>query len=77
MQKLSSKHLQDMLCKHNCEGAFWMGNLKNRDLQGNEIFSQSQSIANVDNQNICAPTEVVHIKNCVFSNCYNYDVVYR
>jgi len=48
-----------MLCKHNCEGAFWMGNLKNRDLQGNEILSQSQSIANVTNQEVCAQTEVL------------------
>ena len=47
-----------MLCKHNCEGAFWMGNLKNRDIQGNEIFSQSQSIANITNQEMCAQTEV-------------------
>ena len=51
--------LQDMLCKHNCEGAFWMGNLKNRDLQGNEIFSQSQSTANVTNQEACIHAEVV------------------
>ena len=35
-----------------------MGNLKNRDLQGNEIFSQSQSIVNVTNQEVCAQTEV-------------------
>ena len=47
--------LQDMLCKHNCEGAFWMGNLKNRDLQGNELFSQSQSVVatNDSNQETC------------------------
>lgn len=49
-----------MLCKHNCEGAFWMGNLKNRDIQGNEIFSQSQSIVNVTNQEVCPQTEVIH-----------------
>ena len=35
-----------------------MGNLKNRDLRGNEISSQSQSIANVTNQEVCPQTEV-------------------
>ncbi|XP_072026579.1 Fanconi anemia group D2 protein-like [Amphiura filiformis] len=29
-----------MLTLHNCQEAFWMGNLKNRDLHGEEILSQ-------------------------------------
>ncbi|XP_054640735.1 Fanconi anemia group D2 protein isoform X2 [Dunckerocampus dactyliophorus] len=29
-----------MLTLHNCQGAFWMGNLKNRNLKGEEILSQ-------------------------------------
>ncbi|XP_062522638.1 Fanconi anemia group D2 protein-like isoform X2 [Corticium candelabrum] len=31
-----------MLAIHNCQEAFWLGNLKNRNLQGEEIASQSQ-----------------------------------
>ncbi|XP_063797494.1 Fanconi anemia group D2 protein [Pseudophryne corroboree] len=30
-----------MLVLNNCQEAFWLGNLKNRDLQGEEILSQS------------------------------------
>ncbi|XP_043933530.1 Fanconi anemia group D2 protein isoform X2 [Protopterus annectens] len=30
-----------MLTMNNCQEAFWLGNLKNRDLQGEEILSQS------------------------------------
>ncbi|XP_064464340.1 Fanconi anemia group D2 protein-like isoform X2 [Ornithodoros turicata] len=30
-----------MLRKHGCQDAFWLGNLKNRDLQGEEILSQA------------------------------------
>eukprot|EP00111_Clytia_hemisphaerica_P006787 TCONS_00019611-protein len=29
-----------VLAYNNCDGVFWLGNLKNRDLQGNEIQSQ-------------------------------------
>ncbi|XP_064631858.1 Fanconi anemia group D2 protein-like [Lineus longissimus] len=34
-----------MLTVNNCSEAFWVGNLKNRDLQGEEILSQSVSNA--------------------------------
>ena len=30
-----------MLAANNCVDSFWMGNLKNRDLQGEEILSQA------------------------------------
>lgn len=30
-----------MLAVNKCEEAFWLGNLKNRDLKGEEILSQS------------------------------------
>lgn len=32
------------LVANNCSAAFWMGNLKNRDLQGEDILSQSTTI---------------------------------
>ncbi|CAK9294915.1 unnamed protein product [Gordionus sp. m RMFG-2023] len=32
--------VKDMLAKNNCSDAFWLGNLKHRDLQGIEISSQ-------------------------------------
>lgn len=32
--------VQAMMAANNCGDAFWMGNLKNRDLQGEEILSQ-------------------------------------
>ena len=37
-----------MLILNNCREAFWLGNLKNRDLQGEEIISQNsqESTAN-------------------------------
>jgi Fanconi anemia group D2 protein len=35
-------HVKAMLAFHNCQEAFWLGNLKNRNLQGDEIASQSQ-----------------------------------
>lgn len=31
-----------MLAANGCVGAFWLGNLKNKNLQGEEILSQSQ-----------------------------------
>ena len=34
-----------MLAYNNCDSAFWLGNLKNRDLRGNEILSQVASSA--------------------------------
>ncbi|CAL4083670.1 unnamed protein product, partial [Meganyctiphanes norvegica] len=33
--------VKTMLAVNKCSGAFWMGNLKNRDLHGDEILSQS------------------------------------
>ncbi|XP_042637588.1 Fanconi anemia group D2 protein [Orycteropus afer afer] len=40
--------VEAMLILNNCQEAFWLGNLKNRDLQGEEIMSQNsqESIAN-------------------------------
>ncbi len=32
-----------MLAVNQCHEAFWMGNLKNRDLQGQEIISQQST----------------------------------
>ncbi|XP_043833662.1 Fanconi anemia group D2 protein [Dromiciops gliroides] len=40
-----------MLILNNCQEAFWLGNLKNRDLQGEEILSQqSQESSGDENQ---------------------------
>jgi len=33
--------VKELLMNHNCAEAFWLGNLKNRDLQGHEILSQA------------------------------------
>ncbi|KAJ8958317.1 hypothetical protein NQ318_017463 [Aromia moschata] len=38
------------LVANNCSAAFWMGNLRNRDLQGEDILSQSTSVTG-DNGN--------------------------
>ncbi|XP_076469253.1 Fanconi anemia group D2 protein-like isoform X2 [Babylonia areolata] len=35
--------VKHMLSVNNCQRAFWMGNLKNKTLQGEEILSQAQS----------------------------------
>ena len=32
-----------MLAYNNCDSAFWLGNLKNRDLKGNEILTQVEN----------------------------------
>ncbi|XP_031326705.1 Fanconi anemia group D2 protein isoform X1 [Camelus dromedarius] len=37
-----------MLIFNNCREAFWLGNLKNRDLQGEEIISQSSQESTAD-----------------------------
>ncbi|XP_036911502.1 Fanconi anemia group D2 protein isoform X1 [Sturnira hondurensis] len=37
-----------MLIFNNCREAFWLGNLKNRDLQGEEIISQNSQASTVD-----------------------------
>ena len=47
-----------------------MGNLKNRDIQGNEIFSQSQSAANLTNQEGCTQMEVLYLSITVLVNMY-------
>lgn len=39
-----------MLIANNCSSAFWMGNLRNKNLQGEEILSQS-TISSMDEQN--------------------------
>ncbi|XP_012865797.1 PREDICTED: Fanconi anemia group D2 protein [Dipodomys ordii] len=47
-----------MLVLNNCREAFWLGNLKNRDLQGEEILSQnSQRILTAE----CEDDRTVHI----------------
>ena len=50
-----------MLAYNNCDSAFWLGNLKNRDLRGNEILSQVASSA--------ASSEQVWINACRFRVC--------
>nr|XP_057911757.1 Fanconi anemia group D2 protein [Doryrhamphus excisus] len=39
-----------MLTLHNCQGAFWMGNLKNRNLKGEEILSQRSQESEEDEE---------------------------
>nr|XP_057911313.1 Fanconi anemia group D2 protein-like [Doryrhamphus excisus] len=39
-----------MLTLHNCQGAFWMGNLKNRNLKGEEILSQRSQESEEDDE---------------------------
>lgn len=39
-----------MLAVHKCEEAFWLGNLKNRDIKGAEILSQSQEDSEDDSE---------------------------
>ena len=61
-----------MLAYNNCDSAFWLGNLKNRDLQGNEILSQ---ISNMDTQSDDDDTASGSIRTgeevrILFSNCY-------
>ena len=46
-----------MLAVNHCHSAFWLGNLKNRDIKGNEILSQATIVeedgddADEDNEN--------------------------
>ncbi|XP_031562635.1 Fanconi anemia group D2 protein-like [Actinia tenebrosa] len=40
-----------MLTVNQCHEAFWMGNLKNRDIQGQEILSQQSTRGDEDNDN--------------------------
>ncbi|KAM4022289.1 Fanconi anemia group D2 protein isoform 2-T3 [Anomaloglossus baeobatrachus] len=47
-----------MLVLNNCQDAFWLGNLKNRDLQGEEILSQkSQDSETEEDQESQLPAE--------------------
>lgn len=39
------------LAANNCSSAFWMGNLKNRDLQGEDILSQSTTLTETNEEN--------------------------
>ncbi|KAE8611738.1 hypothetical protein XENTR_v10012579 [Xenopus tropicalis] len=48
-----------MLVLNNCQDAFWLGNLKNRDLQGEEILSQvSQDSEGEEEQESQLPPEI-------------------
>lgn len=38
------------LAANNCSSAFWMGNLKNRDLRGEDILSQSTTITETNEE---------------------------
>lgn len=40
------------LAANNCSSVFWMGNLKNKDLHGDEILSQVSSIASQQSQDL-------------------------
>ncbi|XP_006887761.1 PREDICTED: Fanconi anemia group D2 protein [Elephantulus edwardii] len=40
--------VEAMLILNNCQEAFWLGNLKNRDLQGEEIVSQNSQESTAD-----------------------------
>ncbi|KAL4655975.1 Fanconi anemia group D2 protein [Arapaima gigas] len=39
-----------MLALNNCQEAFWLGNLKNRDLQGEEILSQRSRVSDAEEE---------------------------
>ncbi|XP_019736648.1 Fanconi anemia group D2 protein isoform X3 [Hippocampus comes] len=44
-----------MLTLNNCQGAFWIGNLKNRNLKGEEILSQRSQESEEDEEEELAP----------------------
>lgn len=46
-----------MLMLHNCQEAFWMGNLKNRNLKGEEILSQRSQEADDEEEQLSSPHE--------------------
>lgn len=48
---LNSFRVKAALAANNCCSAFWMGNLKNRDLQGEDILSQSTNITETNDEN--------------------------
>ena len=43
---------QAMLASNRCHSAFWLGNLKNRDIHGNEILSQSSVVDTGDESEV-------------------------
>ncbi|XP_023560286.1 Fanconi anemia group D2 protein [Octodon degus] len=47
-----------MLVLNNCREAFWLGNLKNRDLQGEEIVSQDSQGSTAEESEDSAPSQV-------------------
>ncbi|XP_070094544.1 Fanconi anemia group D2 protein isoform X7 [Equus caballus] len=47
-----------MLVLNNCREAFWLGNLKNRDLQGEEIISQNSQESTADESGDDASSQV-------------------
>lgn len=47
-----------MLILNNCREAFWLGNLKNRDLQGEEIISQNSQESSADDSENDASSQV-------------------
>ncbi|KAM7063670.1 Fanconi anemia group D2 protein [Molossus nigricans] len=47
-----------MLILNNCREAFWLGNLKNRDLQGEEIISQNSQESTADDSENDASSQV-------------------
>ncbi|XP_027719829.1 Fanconi anemia group D2 protein isoform X2 [Vombatus ursinus] len=47
-----------MLILNNCQEAFWLGNLKNRDLQGEEILSQQSQESSMDENQEEVPSQL-------------------
>ncbi|CAG9859429.1 unnamed protein product [Phyllotreta striolata] len=45
------------LVANNCSSAFWLGNLKNKDLHGEEILSQSTVVTNDENESDELPSD--------------------
>ncbi|XP_023403701.1 Fanconi anemia group D2 protein isoform X3 [Loxodonta africana] len=50
--------VEAMLILNNCQEAFWLGNLKNRDLQGEEIMSQNSQESTADASEDDTPSQV-------------------
>uniref|UniRef100_A0A670I064 FA complementation group D2 n=1 Tax=Podarcis muralis TaxID=64176 RepID=A0A670I064_PODMU len=48
-----------MLALNHCQEAFWVGVLKNRDLQGEEILSQASQASKMEEEISKLPTEVI------------------
>nr|XP_039256408.1 Fanconi anemia group D2 protein-like [Styela clava] len=49
--------VKGMLALHNCQEAFWLGNLKNRNIQGEEILSQISQQDNSDDDSASVANE--------------------